>query len=273
MSDQPVTGRRLAILIPARDEALRLPRALEDFATALRDSPWELVAILVADNGSSDETTAVAEQLGRDLRLPVSARTYPVRGKAAAVCAGLVDMGVELAGHADWVLVADADGATDPIVLRDLMPAPEELWVASRHMAGASITRPAGFSLSREVMSAAMRLLVRALFGFPLDDTQCGFKLIPIAFAERLGSAVRSRSWVFDVELLARARDSSLLLVPFPVRWTDIAVSKVSPFRDSAISLVDLLAIRMRLLWERLRESDDAAVASVDQGSPGSAAN
>jgi hypothetical protein len=131
-------------------------------------------------------------------------------------------------------------------------PGPGELWVASRHMPGASIARPSGFAPARELMSAAMRLLVRLLFGFPVDDTQCGFKLIPIGAAGPLGRTVASRSWVFDVELLARAQHLGLRLVAFPVDWADVAVSKVKPVTDSIGSLVDLLRIRLRLTRERV---------------------
>lgn len=268
MPDSPATprsGRRLAILIPARDEVDRLPRALRDFAIALEGGQWALVTILVADNGSTDGTADVAETVGRELGLPVDARRYPVRGKAAAVCRGLADIaadhGPERHGPhgaerheptVDWVLVADADSATDPVVLRTMDPGPNELWVASRHMPGASITRPSGFAPARELMSAAMRLLVRILFRFPLDDTQCGFKLVPIGAAGALGHSVGSRSWVFDVELLARARALGLRLVAFPVDWADVAVSKVKPVTDSIGSLVDLLRIRIRLTRERV---------------------
>ncbi len=85
------------LVLPCRDEALALPALLalvpEDFA------------VIVVDNGSTDATARVAEELG------ATVVHEPVPGYGAAVHAGI------LAATRDYVAVMDGDGSFDPAEL------------------------------------------------------------------------------------------------------------------------------------------------------------
>jgi dolichyl-phosphate beta-glucosyltransferase len=240
---------RLSILIPARDEARRLPAALRTLAAtlpAIEAAGFELVELLVADNGSTDATADVARSLGAELDLPLRVGHYPP-GKAAATLAALRDID----RSAKVVLLADADGATDWATLTRMRADRNEAHIASRHLPDSVIIHPAGEPTLRVLMSAGMRALTRTLFGLRLTDTQCGFKLLPAEAARRVASRVRSRSWVFDVELLVRLDRAGVDLIEVPCAWTEIEGSKVRPLPDALLSLVDLLAMRLRLLLDR----------------------
>ncbi len=88
-----------AALIPCRNEARALPRLLEEVRRFLP-------AVLVVDDGSHDETGAIARQMGADC-----VRLWPGRGKGAALQAGfrrLEELGFS---HA---LTLDGDGQHSP---------------------------------------------------------------------------------------------------------------------------------------------------------------
>lgn len=89
----------LSVLFATRNRAALLPSVLESF-TALAAPPggWELV---VVDNGSSDDSRAVAESF-RD-RLPLICLVEPVPGKNAALNTGLA------AASGDLVVLTDDD--------------------------------------------------------------------------------------------------------------------------------------------------------------------
>lgn len=79
------------LVLPCRDEAVALPHVLADVPVGIR--------VIVVDNGSSDETAAVALEHGAELV------REPRPGYGAAVHAGLV------ASTADLVAVMDGDGS------------------------------------------------------------------------------------------------------------------------------------------------------------------
>lgn len=242
---------RLAIVIPAYNEHDRLPATLRAIA-ACRLPELVLVRLLVADNGSSDDTVKLATAIGRQLGLPLRALALPVRGKARALRAAMpLAAGPDL----DGVLFMDADNATD---LGELARFPLDergsLLIASRFVPGAvieslEIHRP----WARQLLSAVSRRLTRAFLGLPEHDTQCGFKLVPAAWVVPLFSRLRSNGWMIDAELLARAHQAGLAVREIGVHWVEQPGSKVRPGRDGLGSLVELIRIRGWLLAERLR--------------------
>jgi glycosyltransferase involved in cell wall biosynthesis len=238
---------RLGIIVPAYNEETRLPAGLLGLLAAVSADPrLALAELIVAENGSSDDTAGAAARIGALTGAPVRVLRCRGRGKAAAVVEAGADL-LERRPELDWLLVADADGATDPRALAAVDFSVSALWSAQRIGPGAEIVRPAGAAPLRELMSAVMRGLTRALFRLPVADTQCGFKLLPAPAAALLLPAVASRSWVFDVELLARARHAGLPLRGMPARWTDVPGSTVRPLRDAFGSLAALAEIRLRL--------------------------
>jgi hypothetical protein len=107
---------------------------------------------------------------------------------------------------------------------------------------GRSGVRPAPF---RRLMSLGMRTLARLLLGLRYPDTQCGFKLFPAPLVPAIFGAMRSRSWVFDAELLVIARSLGLPVVEVPVVWQPRGASRV-PASAAFSSVAALLGIAVR---------------------------
>ena len=240
---------RFALVIPVYNERDRLPGTLA--AMAVAEIPgFELVSVHIADNGSGDGSGALAAAVGAKLGLPLVVHRLAVAGKARALAAvmPLAAQGV------DGVLFMDADNATDLGQLARFDPADRtSIQIGSRRAAGATITPLAASrrSSSRRVLSTGMRLLAHLLLAEPAHDTQCGFKLFPASCVPGLFGALRSSSWVFDAELLARARAGGIVVREQPVHWVEMPGSKVRPVQDGLGSLRGLLGIWWWLRAER----------------------
>jgi len=78
---------------------------------------------------------------------------------------------------------------------------------------------------------------MRAITGLPFHDTQCGFKLFETGAAREIFSRQRLDGFGFDVEVLYIARHLGYKCLEVPVRWNDVAGTKVSPWLGLAAFL------------------------------------
>jgi dolichyl-phosphate beta-glucosyltransferase len=242
-----VTDPRWSVVIPAFNEAARLPRYLDDIVLYLvsRGEPWEVV---VVDDGSSDGTAdvvhAVAGQYGqvRLLRRPTNG------GKGVAVRAGM------LAARGTSRLFADADGATPIAELKRLeaaLASGADVAIGSRALSEAGVVvraRPHRVVAGRIFNALAERL---GLAG--VHDTQCGFKAFTAAAANDLFPRLATAGFGFDVELLLRARARGWRVVEVAVNWEDQPASKVGVLTDGPRMLWQMIGARRRVAREEGR--------------------
>jgi glycosyltransferase involved in cell wall biosynthesis len=194
------TGRLLA-LVPAHDEATRIERVV---AGAVRHLP-----VLVVDDGSSDDTAAVAEAAGARV-----IRQTPNQGKGAALRAGFA---AALADGAEAVLTLDGDGQHDPSEIasflglyarRTIAGSPTELIVGRRSFGK--------MPPARRVANWLGTLTLTAALGRWIHDNQSGYRLI----GRRLMTAMldsRESGFAFEVEMIAVC-----LREGWPIGWVPI---------------------------------------------------
>jgi len=233
-----VSGPTLSVVIPAYNEARRLPATLARVHEhlAVRGVAHE---ILVVDDGSADATADLARAAGDPVRV---LRHEPNRGKGYAVRRGM------LAATGERRLMTDADLSTPIEELARLEAEIDrgfDVAIGSRAVAGARIEvhQPA----YREAMGRLFNLLVQALLLPGLADTQCGFKLFTAAAAEAAFRACRLDGFSFDVEALYVARRRGLRVAEVPIVWRNDAATRVGLGGGSA-AFADLLRIRLLAL-------------------------
>jgi dolichyl-phosphate beta-glucosyltransferase len=206
----------LSIVIPAFNEAARLGASLR----AILDYLSKNVAgteLIVVDDGSTDDTAAVAE---RSLADPpgLSARLIRLeqnRGKGYAVRKGLLE------ARANIVLFSDADLST-PITETSKLIEPIEAGECDLTFGSRALDRRligVHQSWRREQGGRVFNLIVRLATGLPFWDTQCGFKAFRMSVCRPLIEAARIDRFGFDVELLYLAHLAQLRLREVPVRW------------------------------------------------------
>jgi dolichyl-phosphate beta-glucosyltransferase len=226
----------VTVVIPAFNEAARLPQSLPLLLDAVAGLGGRVEIILV-DDGSTDATVQVAERLfstradTRLLRLPWNC------GKGAAVRAGVS----AAQGHS--IVFLDADLAADITHLPQLLAMLETADVAlgSRTRPGAEVK---GRTPGREVGAMAYRSLVKHLTHTSVADTQCGFKAFRGPAAKLLFSMSTATGFGFDVEILTLAVALELRIAECPIRWTAIDGGHVSLRQHGLGMLGDLQRAR-----------------------------
>jgi dolichyl-phosphate beta-glucosyltransferase len=229
---------QLSIVIPAYNEQARLPRTVLETIRwcSLRDLDFEL---LIADDGSGDETLAVARLFEQsDARIHVLA--CPHMGKGATVRMGMLN------GRGHIVMFMDADGATPLDEIPKLLAA-----IASGHdvAIGSRVLQRPG---EVEVKTSMHRRLIGRVFAFFVNlfaiegiaDTQCGFKAFRRSAAEIVFSRQKTAGFAFDVEILYIAKRVGLSIAEIPVNWHAQPGSKVNLVTDSIKMLWDISHIK-----------------------------
>lgn len=218
-----MSAPQLSVVVPAYNEAARLPDSLEKIKRYLAQgaSSFELI---VVDDGSMDATADVAERaigtLGSVVRLGRN------RGKGHAVRRGML----EATGARR--LMTDADLSTPIEDLPKLMTrldAGDDVAIASRALRDSRIEiRQPSF---RENVGRLFNGIVRAFVVSGLHDTQCGFKLFTGNAAEVIFSAARLDGFAFDVEALYLARRAGFSISEVGVTWRNDEATRVTIWR------------------------------------------
>jgi dolichyl-phosphate beta-glucosyltransferase len=230
-----MSAPRLSVVIPAYNEAARLPRTLERLNAYLgrRRTSYEIV---VVDDGSSDGTADRARAAGGPFLTLLGHERN--RGKGHAVRRGM------LAAGGERRLMTDADLSTpieDLPRLEAALDRGDDIAIGSRAIPGANVEVRQPFY--RETMGRIFNHLVRLIALPGLYDTQCGFKLFSAAAAEAAFGPALLDGFSFDVEALYVARRRGLRIAEIPVTWRNDAASRVGFIRGGR-AFLDLVQIR-----------------------------
>jgi cellulose synthase/poly-beta-1,6-N-acetylglucosamine synthase-like glycosyltransferase len=239
----------LSVVIPAYNERDNIRAgALEKVAAYLASQPYES-ELVVVDDGSEDDTAALAEAFAAG-RPRARVLRNPHRGKAHTVITGL------LAAEGDLVLFSDMDQATPITETARLLPWFERGFAV---VIGSRGTARRNAPVWRRLMSRSQIVLRNVILGFRgITDTQCGFKAFRRDAVQAVlprmrlyggtvhgplrGAAVTSG---FDVELLFVARKLGYAVKEVPVEWDYRHTRRVNLLKDSLRGVRDLLRIRI----------------------------
>jgi hypothetical protein len=191
---------QVAVLIPCLNEARTIAGVIAEFREQL-----PAAAIWVIDNGSTDETAAVALAAGAGVV------REPRRGKGFAIRAAFRDI------EADVYVLADGDGQLPAVSVNDLI-APvlagrADMVVGSRALAGRTSPRRVN-ALGNAVFSG----LLRFLLGVRITDVLSGYRALSRTLVKTLPLA--SRNFEIEAELTIKTTQRSYRIdeVPFQVR-------------------------------------------------------
>lgn len=200
MSAAPPAVPSATVVVAAYNEAPVIGAVVRGACQALPDGE-----VLVVDDGSTDDTSGVAQAAGaRVVRLPANA------GKGVAVRRGLAE------ARAAVIVLIDGDGQDDPadigVLLAALQPG-VDLVIGSRFIGRfeAGAITPVN-RLGNRFLTAVTNLL----FGAGLTDTQAGFKAFRAETLRRL--TLRAERFDIEVDLLLGILRAGGRVVEVPVR-------------------------------------------------------
>lgn len=239
------TNLLLSIIIPAYNEALRLPQTLPEIVRFVNDQSFEAEVIIV-DNNSSDDTHNIASQFA-DEHAFVRVLTEPIQGKGAAVRKGMLN------AEGNYIFMADADLSMPIQEVTKFIP-PEldgyDVAIGSREVKGAVRYDEPGY---RHLMGRIFNLVVKVLAVPGFQDTQAGFKCFRKSIALDILACQQIQGWAFDVELLFIARKRSYRIVEVPIHWYFRENSRINPLKDAMDMFQEVVRIRrndMRGLYD-----------------------
>jgi glycosyltransferase involved in cell wall biosynthesis len=207
---------RICIVIPAYNEETRLKRTLETYAEYFKQTP-EKVTFLVVANNCSDKTVQVAYEVAKKYK-NIEVMDIQPGGKGLALKHGwqwAVKKNFDLIGF------VDADMATLPEHFYELVVAMQghDGAIASRYIKGAVVSpsRP----WSRKLGGKLYNWILRARFGLPYKDTQCGAKIFTKDTMVKVVPLMQEIGWSFDLELLYLCKLFEKDIVEVPTTWSD----------------------------------------------------
>lgn len=244
----------LSVVIPAYNEAERLPATLVDIDKHLRGADFSY-EILVVNDGSKDGTAEVVhkfEPMVQGLRLVDNKEN---KGKGKVVKQGMIE------AKGQFRLFTDADNSTSIDHFFRMIPFLEgtteegkfDIVIGSRDVKGSKLVPPQPFY--RRALGNIGNIVIQIFLLPKIWDTQCGFKCFSEEAAEKVFPFTRINRWAIDAEALAIAKVFGYKIKEVPITWVNDTRSRVA-LKAYIGTLLDVLKVRIWLWTDsyKLRE-------------------
>lgn len=229
-------SRPVTIVVPVYNEAAFLPQALPRLVAVLSEAAEDAELILV-ENGSTDETAAVARRVGGSAVTVVS---LPAADYGAAMREGFVR------ADGDWVVNFDIDYFSASFLRTVLGQPPDvDVVIASKRDPSSEDHRPP----VRRLATLTFNLLLRTILDSGVTDTH-GMKGFRRRVVDDLVPRVVSTKDLFDTELVIRAERAGYRIVEVPVEVMEMRTARSSLIKRVPRTVTGLFRIR-RLLTPR----------------------
>jgi glycosyltransferase involved in cell wall biosynthesis len=226
----PAAGPQLSVVMPCLNEARTIGICIRK-AQASFERLGIHGEVVVADNGSTDGSREIAEELG--------ARVVPVeqRGYGAALTGGIA------AARGRWVIMGDADDSYD---FADLEPFVRRLQEGYDFVGGNRFKggiRPGAMPwLHKRLGNPVLSFVGRRLYGTALGDIYCGLR----GFDRQKVAAldIRSNGMEFAIEMIVKATMAGLRVTEVPTTLSQDAEGRephLNTWRDGWRSIRLLL--------------------------------
>ncbi len=233
-----------SIVIPIHNEAECLAAEVSELVGGLQANNVDY-ELLLAENGSSDDTAAIGESLAasnermRVLRVPVA-------DYGAAMKAGMLE------GRGALIVNFDIDYYNVDFMLKageilgaGASPAQAGIVVGSKLAEGADDRR----SWVRHLVSQSFTTILRVLFDRRMDDTH-GMKVLKREMVQRFAPQTIMTTDLFDTELIIRARREGVVVKALPVTVEEKRKPRSSMLRRIPRTIRGLLKLRVALFKE-----------------------
>jgi dolichyl-phosphate beta-glucosyltransferase len=234
-----VSPVRISYLVPVHNEEEALPATARAIVERLSRHPGS--ELVMVENGSTDRSPALVEELSRQLDSPGVAvvAAHSAKGYGNAMRHGIA------VATGDLLVITAADlpfGFSDLDAALALDPSPL-LMIGSKAHPQSLVAATA----RRRAMSAGFRLLRRAVIGLRVGDSQ-GTILVQAGVARGLLAHLRAGDFFFSTELIALAGRLGAEPVELPVDYRNPRPgSTVRPLHDGLRMGRALFDLRQRL--------------------------
>ena len=218
MDSEDPSAPLVSVVIPCLNESENIERCVSAALSALRDMGVR-GEVVVADNGSEDDSAALAERAGAHVVVE------PLRGYGSAYLAGFA------ASSGRYIVMADADLTYDFNDIPRFVAALEEGAEMAIGDRMDNIQPGAMPWLHRYVGNPILTGLLNLFFRTGVKDAHCGMRAVRRDVLPRLD--LRTTGMEFASEMVIRASKEKLTIAEFPIEYHPRGgESKLSSFRD-----------------------------------------
>ena len=199
---EPMVELQVSAVMPCLNEEKTLGACIEKALACFRRSGL-VGEVVVADNGSTDRSLAIAAELGA--RVVTERR----KGYGSALMAGFA------AARGRIIVLADADDSYDWSLLGEFVTKIDEgydLVMGNRFLGG--IATGAMPPLHRYLGNPVLSTLARVMYGIPIGDFHCGMRAIRKESWARMQA--RTPGMEFATEMVVNAAHSGLRIAEIP---------------------------------------------------------
>lgn len=207
--------KRVAIIIPAYNEATVIHKVLDGLQDAAKGRPFDIEVIVINDR-STDLTSITARKSG------VVVIDHIINTGAG----GATATGLSYAKENSFDIAAsmDADGQHDP---EDVLDGIDRLTNNSIDlMIGSRLINTTGMSRTKIIGNKGLSLITRIMFGVNASDSQSGLRIFSRKAIERI--YWKTDGYEFCSEMIWRAKQAGLSIGEFPIKaiYSDYSRSK-----------------------------------------------
>lgn len=234
-----------SIVIPAYNEAARIPGTLQNVVECVRTNGWS-AEVVVVDDGSTDATAQVVREFTATAPEVRLLQNPGNRGKGYSVRSGILQSFGEVVMFTDADLSAPMEEAQG---LFDAIANGADIAIGSRWLERTrqTIRQP----LYRQFFGRCFNGVTRFVMGLPFADTQCGFKAFTRAAAQTVFQLQTIERWGFDPEILFIAIKRGYRIQEVPVSWAHDERTRISYLKDGIKMLEEIAIVRWNALLGR----------------------
>jgi len=233
---------QLDIVIPVLNEEKALYTQIEKLLFFLKDCHINY-KIIIADNGSKDDTRIEAQKLIAKYKNNISYLDVKIIGVGIALKTAWKK------SSSQYLCFMDLDFSTSLNHLQEahklLITNEYDCIYGSRLKKNSNVI---GRKLIRTATSRVYNLVLRLFFNINSSDAACGFKFLSRNYFNHVNKFSVSNGWFYSSELVIIGKFHNFRMHELPVLWTDDQGSKVKIFNLSLEYLKEMILLRFNLI-------------------------
>jgi len=215
--EEPEPDPKISVLLPTYNERENLPIIVWLLVKYFTEASLTF-EIIVIDDGSPDGTLDVAKQLQKiygENRIVLRPRAKKL-GLGTAYIHGVKH------ARGEFIVIMDADLSHHPKFIPEMLKTQEEgnydLVSGTRYAMGGGVF---GWDFMRKLISRTANYIAQVLLRPGASDLTGSFRLYKKDVLEKLVNSCVSKGYVFQMEMIVRARQQSLTVGEVPITFVD----------------------------------------------------
>lgn len=229
----------ISVVIPAKNEAKNLPSLLIEIANSLTPEATE---IIIVDDGSDDDTSALLVSLTDSIPLACKIITHPNScGQSTSVYHGV------LSARGKWVVTLDADGQNDPADIPKLIATAKQ--ESGVHFCIIGHRQQRKDTQWKRMQSKVANCIRQWILNDGTSDSGCGLKLLPRSTFLQLPYFDHMHRYI---PALTKRLGGNIVCVPVNHRARLEGQSNYNAWNRGVAGVIDMLGVRWLMYRNKL---------------------